>query len=56
MIKSHLFEGMEFSEDHDKLREWVPLIMRSRSASEKLAATRATMGTDVDFGALTKNW
>ena len=54
MIKSHLFEGMEFSEDHDKLREWVPLIMRSRSASEKLAATRATMGTDVDFGALTK--
>ncbi|XJR89432.1 malate dehydrogenase (quinone) [Elizabethkingia anophelis] len=54
MIKSHLFEGMEFSEDHDKLKEWVPLIMRSRNASEKLAATRATMGTDVDFGALTK--
>lgn len=54
MIKSHLFEGMEFSENHDKLREWVPLVMRSRNASEKLAATRATMGTDVDFGALTK--
>ncbi|MCT3801044.1 malate dehydrogenase (quinone) [Elizabethkingia anophelis] len=54
MIKSHLFEGMEFSEDHDKLKEWVPLIMRSRNASEKLAATRAMMGTDVDFGALTK--
>ena len=54
MIKSHLFEGMEFSENHDKLKEWVPLIMRSRNASEKLAATRATMGTDVDFGALTK--
>ncbi|HFK5508471.1 malate dehydrogenase (quinone) [Elizabethkingia anophelis] len=54
MIKSHLFEGMEFSEEHDKLKEWVPLIMRSRNASEKLAATRATMGTDVDFGALTK--
>nr|WP_199162856.1 malate dehydrogenase (quinone) [Elizabethkingia sp. ASV34] len=54
MIKSHLFEGMEFSENHDKLKEWVPLIMRSRNTSEKLAATRATMGTDVDFGALTK--
>ncbi|AQX85569.1 malate dehydrogenase (quinone) [Elizabethkingia sp. HX WHF] len=54
MIKSHLFEGMEFSEDHGKLKEWVPLVMRSRNASEKLAATRATMGTDVDFGALTK--
>ncbi|MCL1677198.1 malate dehydrogenase (quinone) [Elizabethkingia meningoseptica] len=54
MTKSHLFEGMEFSDDHDKLREWVPLIMRSRNASEKLAATRMAMGTDVDFGALTK--
>ncbi|NAW51924.1 malate dehydrogenase (quinone) [Elizabethkingia argentiflava] len=54
MSKTHLFEGMEFSEDHHKLREWIPLIMRSRNASEKLAATRVEMGTDVDFGALTR--
>ncbi|QCX54015.1 malate dehydrogenase (quinone) [Elizabethkingia sp. JS20170427COW] len=54
MTQSHLFEGMEFSENHDKIKEWAPLIMRSRKASEKIAATKMDMGTDVDFGALTR--
>ena len=26
MIKSNLFRGMQFSTDHDKLREWIPLV------------------------------
>ena len=54
MTTSHLFEGMKFSEDHEQLKEWIPLVMRSRKPSEKLAATKMDLGTDVDFGALTK--
>ncbi len=54
MTQSHLFEGMKFSDNHNQLQEWVPLIMRKRSAQDKLAATKMDLGTDVNFGALTK--
>ncbi len=49
------FEDMEFTEDHDVLREWMPLIMIDRDPSEKLAATRVKYGSDVNFGALARN-
>jgi malate dehydrogenase (quinone) len=45
---------MEFTEDHLELREWLPLMMNNRKADEKLAATRMEIGTDVNFGALTR--
>lgn len=51
----HLFHGMEYTEDHAKLREWVPLIMDGRKPDEVLAATRINIGTDVNFGALTRS-
>ena len=51
----HLFQGMEYSEDHAVLREWMPLVMKSRSENEKVAATRIPFGSDVDFGSLTRN-
>lgn len=54
MTKSHLFEGMQFSDDHEKLKEWIPLIMSKRSPNHHLAATKMDLGTDVNFGALTK--
>jgi len=54
MVESHLFAGMEYTEDYEKLKEWVPLIMQSRSKSEKLAATKIDLGTDVNFGAITQ--
>lgn len=54
MTKSHLFEGMEFSNNHENLQKWIPLIMRKRNPSDKLAATKMDMGTDVNYGALTK--
>lgn len=50
-----LFEDMEYSEDVDTLRTWMPLVMRQRAAGQKLAATWVKYGTDVDFGALTRN-
>ncbi|HYK75303.1 MAG TPA: malate:quinone oxidoreductase [Pseudoneobacillus sp.] len=49
-----LFQGMEFSEDHEKLIEWIPLIMEGRTLDEPIAATKIDSGTDVNFGALTR--
>jgi malate dehydrogenase (quinone) len=46
---------MEYSEDPQKIAEWVPLVMQGRDRSEKVAATRIATGTDVDYGALTRN-
>ncbi|MEN4760222.1 malate dehydrogenase (quinone) [Chryseobacterium sp. C39-AII1] len=54
LSESALFKGMEFSTDHDKLREWIPLVMSKRNKSEVLAATKMDMGTDVNFGSLTR--
>jgi malate dehydrogenase (quinone) len=48
-----LFEGIEFSDDPAVIYEWAPLLMRDRQKDEKIAATRITTGTDVDFGSLT---
>jgi malate dehydrogenase (quinone) len=49
-----LFQGMEYSEDHEKLKEWLPLVMEGRTSSEPIAATKIDSGTDVNFGALTR--
>ncbi|WP_071458654.1 malate:quinone oxidoreductase [Bacillus massilinigeriensis] len=55
MLSNHpLFQGMEFSDDPEKLKEWVPLIMEGRNSNEPLAATKIDSGTDVNFGALTR--
>jgi malate dehydrogenase (quinone) len=51
----HLFEGMQYSEDHDLIREWVPLVMEGRKTDERVAATKMDLGTDVNFGTLTRN-
>jgi len=50
-----LFEGMQFSTDHAELSEWAPLIMQGRSATESVAATRMSIGNDVNFGKLTRS-
>ncbi len=50
----HLFEEMEYSEDHAQLREWMPLVMEHRNPKQKVAGTRVKHGTDVDFGVLTR--
>ncbi|MEI4769093.1 malate:quinone oxidoreductase [Psychrobacillus sp. FJAT-51614] len=54
MSKNPLFQGMEFSDDQAKLKEWIPLIMKDRLANEAIAATKIDTGTDVNFGALTR--
>jgi malate dehydrogenase (quinone) len=54
MSKNPLFQGMEFSDDPEKLMEWMPLIMEGRKWNEPIAATNIDSGTDVNFGALTR--
>jgi len=49
-----LFAGMEYSEDSRVINKWAPLLMQKRRKGEPFAATRVPAGTDVDFGALTR--
>lgn len=49
-----LFGELEFSDDPAVVAEWAPLLVAERDGDEPVAATRATSGTDVDFGALTE--
>src|ERR1700743_3759274 len=43
------YQGMEFTEDKQKLHEWFPLVMDGRDPSDVVAATRMRTGTDVDY-------
>src|SRR4051794_14703982 len=54
LYNNPLFQGMEFSEDPEKLKEWIPLVMEGRTSNEPIAATKIDSGTDVNFGALTR--
>lgn len=48
-----LFAGMKFSEDPAQIAKWAPLLIEGRE-SEKVAATWIEQGTDVDYGAITR--
>lgn len=54
LVQNPLFEGMEISDDHEVLKEWVPLMMEGRNPSEEIAVTKIESGTDIDFGSLTE--
>ncbi|WP_108720005.1 malate dehydrogenase (quinone) [Miniimonas sp. S16] len=49
------FAAMEYSESLEEIRSWAPLLGAGRPADEPIAATRVVEGTDVDFGALTRD-
>ena len=50
----NLFKEMMYSEDPAQLADWMPAVMEGRSGDEALAATRMELGTDVNFGSLTR--
>ena len=54
MSAQPLFAGMEHSEDPEQIRAWAPLLIEGREPGQRLAASRNTGGTDVDFGSLTR--
>lgn len=49
-----LFHGMKYSEATEDLAQWMPAVMAARDPAERVAATWSDLGTDVDFGALTR--
>ncbi len=53
---SPLFAGMEFTTDSARLAEWVPLMMEGRDPAQKIAATWSPLGTDVDWGEITRQY
>lgn len=53
---SPLFRGMQYSEDAEQIKKWVPLMMEGRAANQKIAATWTPIGTDVNFGEITRQF
>ncbi|MEE5103945.1 malate dehydrogenase (quinone) [Pseudomonas alliivorans] len=53
---SPLFSGMQYSEDHEQIKKWVPLMMEGRDPAQKLAVTWSPIGTDVNFGEITRQF
>ena len=53
---SPLFRPMQYSEDQEQIRKWVPLMMEGRDPNQKIAATWTPIGTDVNFGEITRQF
>ncbi|MBT0729179.1 malate dehydrogenase (quinone) [Rosenbergiella nectarea] len=52
--KSPLFQGMQFSTDQQQIKKWAPLIIDGRDPAQKVAATWTPLGTDVNYGEITR--
>ena len=53
LIKHPLFEGIQYTEDPKVIGNWAPLLIKGRNKNQKIAATKISHGTDIDFGELT---
>ncbi|MCT2387186.1 malate dehydrogenase (quinone) [Erwinia pyrifoliae] len=49
-----LFQGMKFSTDQNQIKQWSPLIIEGRDPQQKVAATWTPVGTDVNYGEITR--
>ena len=49
-----LFHGMEFTTDRGVIARWAPLLMEDRHDDGIYSATRSMLGTDVNYGTLTR--
>jgi malate dehydrogenase (quinone) len=54
LIQNPLFSKLEYTEDRNILKEWMPIVMKDRNPDQKVAGTKMELGTDVDFGNLTR--
>lgn len=54
LMTHHMFRNMEYTEDNNKLKQWIPLMMNGRESGEPVAASKIDDGTDVNFGELTR--
>ncbi len=55
MHRNPLFRDMVYTENRDHIAAWAPIVMRGRPAGEPMAATMMDIGTDVNFGTLTRD-
>ncbi|OLP60312.1 malate:quinone oxidoreductase [Xaviernesmea oryzae] len=53
---SPLFAGMQFSTDPAQISQWVPLMMEGRDPGQKIGATWTPLGTDMEFGEITRQF
>lgn len=49
-----MFDNIEYTEDIEEMRKWIPLMMQGHSANDIMAASKINEGTDVNFGELTR--
>lgn len=54
MSEIPLYAGMEYTEDNDTIAEWMPLVMTGREDGTPMAATRMDLGTEVNWGVMTR--
>ena len=54
LMQSPLFQGMTYTEDPQELQRWIPLVMEGRDPAQPVAGTCMELGTDVNFGSLTR--
>lgn len=55
MTKHHFFKEMQYTEDRETIKQWVPLLLEGRDPNEPIACTKLDAGTDVNFGALARH-
>jgi malate dehydrogenase (quinone) len=55
LVKNPMFYGMQYTTDHAQIAQWAPLVMQGRDPAQKVAATYMPLGTDVNFGVITRS-
>ncbi|MFY8036072.1 MAG: malate dehydrogenase (quinone) [Cyclobacteriaceae bacterium] len=50
-----MFREMTYTEDRDLMKQWAPIVMEGRDQKQPLSATKMDLGTDVNFGTLTRS-
>jgi malate dehydrogenase (quinone) len=50
-----LFDDMEYTSNKKEIENWMPLVMQNRNENDEVAATKMDIGTDVNFGSLSKS-
>ena len=54
MAAHHFFQGIEYSTNRDTIAKWAPLLLAG-CGDVPIAATKVDAGTDVNFGAISRN-
>lgn len=54
LTNNALFCDMSYSDSWEEISRWMPLIMDGRVTHQSIAATRMDIGTDVNFGSITR--